>query len=51
MKQNESPKIEFAILDYLPVGMCIIDKNFIVQFWNKTLANTWYEFIKSLPAS
>ena len=39
MKQNESQKIEFAILDYLPVGMCIIDSNFTVQFWNKTLEN------------
>ncbi len=25
------------LYDYVPIGICVIDKNYTVQFWNKTL--------------
>lgn len=29
----------YSILDYVPVGICVFDKNYEIVFWNKCLAN------------
>ena len=31
--------IDFEIFDHLPIGICIIDLNYIIIFWNYTLQN------------
>jgi two-component system cell cycle sensor histidine kinase/response regulator CckA len=37
MKEFEAAAIQFSILDRVPVGLCVIKKDFTVLYWNRCL--------------
>lgn len=37
MKHNYSDDNIFKLYDYLPIGVCVVDKNYKVVYWNKCL--------------
>ena len=39
MKEIEIAKTQFSVLDYIPVGLCLLRQDFVVLFWNRCLEN------------
>lgn len=45
MKLEEVKLQEFQMLDYIPIGICVVNKSYQVIFWNRCL-ETWTEIEK-----
>ena len=37
LEQIEQAQEKFSVLDRVPIGLCVIDRDFTVLFWNRTL--------------
>lgn len=46
MKEVDLAEKEFGILDHVPVGACVLQRDFIVLFWNKCLEE-WTQIYRS----
>ncbi len=45
LEQIEQAQQKFSILDRVPIGLCVISRDFTVLFWNRTLEQ-WTKIIK-----
>ena len=46
LEQIEQAKQKFNVLDRVPIGLCVITRDFIVLFWNRTLEQ-WTKLLKT----
>jgi len=47
MKRQNEPNLKFNLYDYIPSGICIIDKEFVIVFINYTFAE-WFNIKKDI---
>jgi PAS domain S-box-containing protein len=45
MREIQKTHPEFALLDYMPIGVCVLQANLTVRFWNQCLEN-WTGILK-----
>ncbi|MEG4287165.1 ATP-binding protein [Microcoleus sp. A006_D1] len=45
LEQIEQAQQKFSVLDRVPIGLCVISRDFTVLFWNRTLEQ-WTKIIK-----
>ena len=46
LEQIEQAQQRFNVLDRVPIGLCVINRDFIVLFWNRTLEQ-WTKILKT----